>query len=618
MKDIKTREVIKKVKAIDKPQILAEHMKTTFVKSKDTAERTQEPEYNSPGEYAADTTSGYAKSIAQDVAHKAKNKMKHPYQKTKENVNKAKDHFRDVKKQFPKERQKAAEQAKQTAEQTKQTADKLSGKAKEAQKTAQEAKKAVTDAKRTLQQTRQTGRQTIKTTKQSAKSVKHAEKTIKTSTKTIKASGKSSIKAAKNTVKTAEMTAKTAVKTAQQTSKAAQKSAQAAAKAAKMAVQASKAAAAATKAAVKATIALVKVAIAAIKGLVSLIVAGGWIAVVIIVIICLIALLIGSIFGIFFSGEDSGTGRSMSAVIAELNTEFYDKIEEIKSKNAHDVVDVGAMSIRWDEVLAVYAIKVNTDPDNATEVVTLDDGKVDKLRSVLNDMVSFSHSTKTETQERTVTTIDADGKEVETTEMATITTLVITLTHKSADDMAAKYGFSAKQKENLHELLSPQYANLWAQLLGGYIAGSGNILMPDSSHIPKDIFSWPMGEGFSITSTFGYRKDPLTSETKYHSGIDIGAPSGTPILAAADGTVTIANSTDSWGGGYGYHVKVQHNATYSTFYAHCSQIAVANGQEVKKGQVIAYVGSTGRSTGAHLHFEVYKDGVRANPLGYFE
>jgi uncharacterized membrane protein len=89
----------------------------------------------------------------------------------------------------------------------------------------------------------------------------------------------------------------------------------------------------AAKVAVKTTIAMVKAAIAAIKGLVALIAAGGWVAVVIIIVICLIGLLVGSIFGVFFSGEDSGTGRSMPSVVQELTTEFYDKIEEIKSSN---------------------------------------------------------------------------------------------------------------------------------------------------------------------------------------------------------------------------------------------------------------------------------------------
>jgi murein DD-endopeptidase MepM/ murein hydrolase activator NlpD len=450
-----------------------------------------------------------------------------------------------------------------------------------------------------------------------AKTVDKSAKTAKSTAKSFKKTAKGTVKTAKKSVKTAEKSAKAAVKTAKQTAKTAQKTAQAAVKAAKAAEKAARAAAKAAvqaaKIAVKVTIAMVKAAIAAIKGLVAAIAAGGWVAVVVVLIICLIGLLVGSIFGIFFSGEDTGTGRSMPSVVTELTTEFYDQIEQIKADNPHDVLDEDAMAINWPEVLAVYAVKVNTDPDG-TEVATFDDDKVEKLRGILRDMVTLSYSLRTDTWERTV--LNDEGEEV--TEVETITTLVISLTQKSADDTAALYGFSQTRKDQLHELLSPEYADLWAQLLGGYVIGDGTIYTGSGAYIPKDIFSWPLADSYPITSRFGYRKDPFTGETKYHGGIDLGAPAGVPIIAAAGGTVIVANSTDSWGGGYGYYVKIQHEGGYATVYAHASQIAVVNGQEVVKGQVVAYVGSTGRSTGNHLHFEVWKDGARTDPLGYFE
>ena len=135
-----------------------------------------------------------------------------------------------------------------------------------------------------------------------------------------------------------------------------------------------------------------------------------------------------------------------------------------------------------------------------------------------------------------------------------------------------------------------------------------------------ETFSIGMNEewkNITITSWFGYRADPFTGEIDYHSGTDIGAPGGTPILAAADGTVTIANGIDSWGGGYGYYIKVRHNDTYETLYAHCSSICVVAGQEVKQGEVIGYVGTTGNSTGNHLHFEVWQNGQRTDALSFF-
>ena len=134
----------------------------------------------------------------------------------------------------------------------------------------------------------------------------------------------------------------------------------------------------------------------------------------------------------------------------------------------------------------------------------------------------------------------------------------------------------------------------------------GEILTPGSdTTLGGGALQWPLPVAGTITSPQGYRTDPITGETSYHSGTDIAVPEGTPILAAADGTVTIANALDSWGGSYGYHVKLDHGGGLTTLYAHCSRICVTAGQQVKAGQVIAYVGHTGRATGPHLHFEVH-------------
>ena len=132
------------------------------------------------------------------------------------------------------------------------------------------------------------------------------------------------------------------------------------------------------------------------------------------------------------------------------------------------------------------------------------------------------------------------------------------------------------------------------------------------------IFEWPLPGDFSITSPFGYRTDPITGEVSFHDGVDIAAPEGTAILAAADGFVVTTNRTDSWGGSYGYYVMIQHDETYETLYAHCSEVLVKAGQEVEQGDVIALVGSTGNSTGNHLHFEVREGGSKVDPMGFFE
>ena len=112
-----------------------------------------------------------------------------------------------------------------------------------------------------------------------------------------------------------------------------------------------------------------------------------------------------------------------------------------------------------------------------------------------------------------------------------------------------------------------------------------------------------------ITSRFGNRE---SIRSYAHTGLDIAAPAGTPIKAAAGGTVTFSG----YSGGYGYVVKLDNGNGVETYYAHCSSLYVSTGEKVEAGEVIAAVGSTGNSTGNHLHFEVVVDGVEVNPQNY--
>jgi len=126
-------------------------------------------------------------------------------------------------------------------------------------------------------------------------------------------------------------------------------------------------------------------------------------------------------------------------------------------------------------------------------------------------------------------------------------------------------------------------------------------------------FVWPSAASTRITSPFGLRNKPNAKATSNHRGIDIGAPSGTNVLAAEAGTVTTAGYNRS----YGYYITINHGGGYVTLYAHNSRLLVSKGDKVSKGQVIAKVGSTGNSTGPHIHFEVMVNGVCKNPMNYF-
>lgn len=335
--------------------------------------------------------------------------------------------------------------------------------------TRKTAKKTYDSGKRLYKEIRRT-RKEADCIKQTAKS------TGKATTKTLQ----KSIKTGQRTVKTAQQTAKTAVKTAEKTAKAAKKTAEASAKAAKMAAQAARQAAqAAYKAAVvtaKAIAAAVKAAIAGIKALVAAIAAGGWVAVVIIVVICLIALIAGSCFGIFFSGDDTGNGLNMQTVISDMNAEYQAKINETKGTVAYDVLEMSGTRAVWPEVLSVYAVKTAGDPNNPQEVASIDESKRQILKEVFWAMNEISFNTASRTENVVTETDDGNGNIVETTESVTRTYLYIRVTHKTPDEMAQQYGFTDEQKEQLRELLSDKNKKMWNGVLYGYYAGGEDIV----------------------------------------------------------------------------------------------------------------------------------------------
>lgn len=438
--------------------------------------------------------------------------------------------------------------------------------------------------------------------------------------------GKKTIKGRQPVVKPKANVAKTikqggkGIKGAQRTAANTQK----AAKAAQQITQRMQAAAKATvrgiRAAVHAVMAALKAAVAAMQSLAAAILAGGWVAVVIILLICLIALVMGSSYGIFFGVESTGSGTSVSQAVRDLNQEYADHLQQISESVSHDRQEMtsndGNLSINWQEVLAVFSAKVSGASDGE-QVASLTDAQVDILRDILWEMNDVDYSTHTESHEVEVTTTNEDGEEETTTETVSETVLIIEIIHKTASDMAREYRFNSRQNEYLNLMMQPNNQNLWAQLLGGLVAGGGQIITPNTDWVPIGALAWPLPQTFSISSPFGYREDPFTGELEYHNDTDIVAPNGTQILAAAAGTVTIANGIDSWGGSYGYHIKIDHGNGLETLYAHCSAICVTPGQQVQQGEVIGFVGSTGNSTGNHLHFEVLVHGERTDAMNFF-
>ena len=346
--------------------------------------------------------------------------------------------------------------------------------------------------------------------------------------------------------------------------------------------------------------------LAALQSLAAALIAGGWVTAFVILLICLIALVAGSAYGIFFAAESPDENAiSVQDAVEQLTEEYRDRLEEIENSTEYDRQEIesndGSYAIAWQDVLAVFASQTSGNANGAA-VAYLDEDNVDRLRTVLWDMNELDWRTESQTQE--VEQTNADG-EAETTTI-TETVLIIELTHHTPEEMRGIYHFTDRQNEYLTLLSGEDTELLWGELLGGFVQGNEELMAPGMDTVFADgALQWPLPVAGTITSPQGYRTDPITGEISYHSGTDISVPEGTPILAAADGTVTIANATDSWGGSYGYYVKIDHGGGLTTLYAHCSRICVTVGQKVRAGQVIAYVGDTGRATGSHLHFEIH-------------
>lgn len=157
---------------------------------------------------------------------------------------------------------------------------------------------------------------------------------------------------------------------------------------------------------------------------------------------------------------------------------------------------------------------------------------------------------------------------------------------------------------NWQSLDKPQLATV-AAVVGTALRRSGSAVS-----IPSRM---PV-EGVRLTSSYGMREHPVLGGRRAHKGIDLAAPTGTPIYASADGMVSKAE----WFSGYGLYVALEHGGDLQTRYGHMSRINVLSGQQVRKGDVIGFVGSTGRSTGPHLHYEVRIAGEAVNPIPYLQ
>ena len=463
MSKIKTKENVKDIKVLDKAAVASERMKTALIRSKDQMQNLMDDGQVSPSEYAEDKLRYAAEDVADRVGHDVSSG-------TKKAVNKGKEAYREHREE--KRIQKNEERVRKYEEELRRSAQTSSPQQNAARDTAKknvETQRANTRIKRN--QTIKTAERTEHTIKQSARSA---------GKQTVKAGAKGTVKSTEKAVKTAEKTSKAAIKTAEATAKATHKAAEATAKAAQKAAEiARQTAILAYKAAVaaaKAIAAAIKAIIAAIEKLIAAIAAGGWVAVVVAVVICLVALIVGSCFGIFFSSEDKNDGsQTMREVVVEINQDYQNQLDTIKANNPYDDLEMSGSRAVWPEVLSVYAVKTTTDPDNPQEVASVTEEKKQLLTDIFWEMNDISYRTETDTETEIIESDDGNGNILEETVEVTKTTLYITVSHKTAEQMSDQYRFNDNQDSQLDELLNVDNS-MWLAVLYG-IYGSDDMIV---------------------------------------------------------------------------------------------------------------------------------------------
>ncbi|NCC87622.1 MAG: CHAP domain-containing protein [Clostridia bacterium] len=410
MADIKTRDVVKvMIKTIDKSATASHRIKSAYIQTKDKAENFYYKNEDFSDDYATDKVSKMGHRVAEES-----------------------------KKQLSKQRQKGVKNSKDNIQKTRARIN-----SRKQQKVGNETYRITCVSGKDIHRADKDilKIQTHKSSQNTNKSIKTAQRTKKTIKQTTRCSGGKIKPSAKGTVKSAKSSFKITEKTTAQKAPRIFKS---------------------TKEVTRATI---KAIMAGTKSLVSAIVAGGWVAVILIVIICITGMVASSCFGILFSNEDTGSPQNMSAVVHEVNDEYQTRLDEIEAENNFDVLDVSGSLAAWKEVLSVYAIKVTTDGNEPQEVATMTEEKKELLKSIFWEMNDINFKTEPKAEKLIEIFDDGYGNAVKTETIDIKTYLYITLSHKTADEMADKYRFSLKQRQQLFELMAVENDSMWNDFL---------------------------------------------------------------------------------------------------------------------------------------------------------
>lgn len=355
-----------------------------------------------------------------------------------------------------------------------------------------------------------------------------------------------------------------------------------------------------------------------IKSATPVVLAAG-IIIVLAVVVCVIGIMLTP-FGIFFA-EDAAD-HNLSKAVREINRDYMLQMQSILDEN--DDVDTSQMygeNPVWKEVLTVYAadMSISDEPEKIMDVTPAQKRVIKDLFEEMNQVeyeVSVDYipnpnyvpptPNRPPKDPNTPGVYEPGGTTtVNTTSSVpkyiTKKTLVVIMRRIPMDTMIAQRDYDEDTIATMHEMISPDYDADWNAILYG---------MPIAS-----LSDWccPLDEYIQFTDKFGMRIHPITHEYKAHNAIDVAAEAGTPIRAAKAGTVTYSRYNDSLGN----YVIIDHHDGFETWYAHMVFRNIEYGEEVQQGQVIGFVGSTGESTGPHLHYVVKYNGEYIDPEYYF-
>ena len=423
----KTREMVKNIKLMDKSRKATRQAKAAAEKAKSAAQKNMPSEGNvqSSEEYAAERVSAGENKALSAVGNRANRSRKRAIPRAKKNLEKARKYW--IRRKSAKEK---------TGGKDKAGAVRTGGEnsPKTASRPIAEDSTVLPDAQ---------GRRARSASKMNGKPQAEgkavAGRTIRQTKRDIKSTAPRSIKS-----RPAKSAAASGERAIRQSRAAAQKSRQAA--------QVVKKSRQSARAAAKATVKVVQGAVTGTKALVFAIIAGGWVAVVVILVICAVGLLFSTPYGIFFAEEGSENERSLQEVMTELEAEYLAKIELVKANVRHDELEmVGDFSIVWNEVLALYAVKMTSDPANPQEVVTITDEKIAVIRDILQRMNSFTHSVQVVEKEKAVSYVDGNGLLVQRIETVRVVVLTVAAARGSVAEIAVELGVRVEMVEAIEK-----------------------------------------------------------------------------------------------------------------------------------------------------------------------